>query len=143
MVRISSSLVDDMIGHARDYAPAEACGLVAGRDGQPVKVYKLRNAEPEATRNIRYLIEPRDQLRALREMDDENTELFAIFHSHPATQAYPSATDVARSQVPDTGESLFPDTYYIIVSLQNPAEPVVRAFKILDGKIEEHPVEVV
>ena len=141
MVRLPERLIAEMVAHAREHAPAEACGLVAGRAGEPVKVYKLRNAEPEATQTTRYLIDPRDQLRAQREMDDESLDLFAIFHSHPVTQAYPSATDVARSQVPGTGESLFPDVYYVIVSLQDPAAPSVRAFRITDGKISEEPIE--
>ena len=77
----------------------------------------------------RYLIDPREQLRAFREMDDRGEDLVAIYHSHPASQAYPSPTDRA--------EAHYPDAFYVLVSLRT-SDPELRAFRIHpDGAVRE------
>lgn len=77
----------------------------------------------------RYRIDPREQLRAFRDMDDRGEELFAIYHSHPASQPYPSPTDRA--------EAHYPEAVYILVSLRTD-DPEVRAYRILpDGAVRE------
>lgn len=134
---ISRAHLYELFAHAMAEDPAECCGLLAGRDGRVERVYRLRNAEEEPTRRTRYTIHARDQLRAMREMDDEGLTLVGIFHSHPRTQSYPSATDLARSRLPGTTEPLFPGICYLIVSLQDPARPYVRAFRIDGPEIVE------
>jgi proteasome lid subunit RPN8/RPN11 len=133
----------EMFAHAMAEDPAECCGLLAGRDGRVERVYRLRNAEPEATRRTRYTIDAMDQLRAMREMDDQGLELIGIFHSHPRTPSYPSATDVARSRMPGTTDPLYPGVAYLIVSLEDPARPYVRAFRLDGPEIEEERLVVV
>ena len=118
---------DEIVAHARAAAPNEACGLIAGRDGAPGRVIRCANVHEAPT--TRYRIDPREQLKAFRAMDDRNEELVAIYHSHPASQPYPSPTD--------RGEAHYPDAVYILVSLRTD-EPEVRAFRIdADGIVRE------
>ena len=79
----------------------------------------------------RYLIAPREQLRAFREMDDQAEELVAIYHSHPASQPYPSPTDRA--------EAHYPEAVYVLISLRTPT-PEVRAYRIADDMVREVPL---
>ena len=120
---------DGMIRHARAFVPQECCGLIAAEQGRAVKRYELRNNDPSV---LRYNADPQDLLAAMREMWDREWELLAIYHSHTHTPAYPSATDVRLA--------FYPEAYYVIVSLQEPDLPRVRAFRILDGAVSEHPV---
>ena len=127
---ISHELWEEMVAHARESFPNEACGLVAAQNGQAVKVYRLTSAEPSP---VFYRIDPKEQLQAMMEMDDRDWELGIIFHSHTRTRAYPSATDIDLAH--------YPDALYAIVSLaQDP--PDVRAYTIVDGKVEEATLEV-
>lgn len=123
---LPAALRDEIVAHARAEAPKEACGLIATRDGVPPRVIRCANAHP--TPATRYSIEPREQLRAFREMEANGEELLAIYHSHPATQAYPSPTDRA--------EAHYPEAFYVLVSLRD-AVPEVRAYRINQGWVRE------
>jgi proteasome lid subunit RPN8/RPN11 len=120
-----------MIAHARAENPAEACGLIAGDQGNPVQLYRIPNADPSI---YRYNMEPKAQLRAMDEMESRGWDLLAIYHSHTHTPAYPSPTDIALA--------FYPDALYVIVSLQQPDDPVIRAFTIVEGTVTEVQVEV-
>ncbi|HEV2250600.1 MAG TPA: M67 family metallopeptidase [Candidatus Limnocylindria bacterium] len=126
---LPDGLRDEIVGHARADAPKEACGLVAGRAGQPTRVIRCANAHPAPV--TRYAIDPREQLRAFREMEANGEELFAIYHSHPATQPYPSPTDRA--------EAHYPDAFYVLVSLRD-AAPELRAYRLHGGWVHEVPI---
>ncbi len=91
----------------------------------------IRCTNVHDTPTTRYRIDPREQLRAFRDIDDRNEELVAIYHSHPASQPYPSPTDRA--------ESHYPDAIYVLVSLRT-AEPEVRAFRIEEDAVREVPL---
>jgi proteasome lid subunit RPN8/RPN11 len=130
VVYIARALLDEMIEHAMANRPNEACGMVAGIGNRAVKVYRATNAEASP---VRYLMEPRDQLRIMQDMEAHGWDLLGIFHSHTHTAAYPSQTDVSLAY--------YPDALYIIVSLADEAHPVVRAFHIVDGQIREEPIE--
>ncbi len=121
-----AALRDQIVAHARAEAPKEACGLVAGRAGAPTRVIACTNAHPAPV--TRYAIDPREQLRAFRDMEANGEELFAIYHSHPITQPYPSPTDRA--------EAHYPEASYLLVSLRDP-DPELRAFRIRDGWVRE------
>jgi proteasome lid subunit RPN8/RPN11 len=122
---------DALIAHARSDVPFEVCGLLAGLDGRVARHYEIPNAARSMTY---YTMDPKALLRAMHEMDDEEWDLLAIYHSHTHTEAFPSATDVQLAA--------YPDAVYLIVSLQDPAVPVVRAFDIRDGKITERVLTV-
>jgi proteasome lid subunit RPN8/RPN11 len=130
LVYIARAFVDEMVRHALAERPNEACGMVAGIGNRATKVYTATNAEKSP---VRYLMEPRDQLRIMRDIEDHGWDLLGIFHSHTHTAAYPSQTDVSLAY--------YPDALYILVSLADEANPVVRAFHIVDGRISEEPIE--
>jgi proteasome lid subunit RPN8/RPN11 len=121
-----------MVGHAYDGLPDEACGLLAGEPGsaRAIVFYPCRNAA-ESSRV--YTVDPRDHLRADRDAEAQGLEIVGVMHSHTHTEAYPSPTDVA--QAPD------PAWHYVIVSLKRP-DAVVRSYRIVDGEITEEPVLV-
>jgi proteasome lid subunit RPN8/RPN11 len=122
-------LREQIVAHARAEAPKEACGLVAGRDSSASRIIRCANVHPAPV--TRYSIDPREQLRAFRDMEANGEELLAIYHSHPITQPYPSPTDRA--------EAHYPDAYYIVVSLRD-ATPEVRAYRVRDGWVREVPL---
>jgi proteasome lid subunit RPN8/RPN11 len=119
-----------MIGHAYDGLPDEACGLFAGdpATGNVRVFYPCRNAA-ESSRV--YTVDARDHLAADRDADQRGLELLGVMHSHTHTEAYPSPTDV--KQAPD------PAWHYVIVSLKR-EEPVLRSYRIVEGTISEEQV---
>jgi proteasome lid subunit RPN8/RPN11 len=123
---------DEIVAHARDEAPREACGLLAGRDGGITRVIRCANVHPTPT--TRYVIDPREQLKAFRSIEAAGEELGGIYHSHPVSQPYPSPTDRA--------EAHYPDAFYLLVSLRT-TDPEVRAFRIgADDFVREIPLAV-
>ena len=119
-----------MVGHAYDGLPDEACGLLGGapETGRVGVFYPCRNAA-ESSRV--YTVDPSDHLRADRDAESRGLEIVGVMHSHTHTEAYPSPTDVA--QAPD------PAWHYVIVSLKRP-DAVLRSYRILDGAIAEEQV---
>ncbi len=130
---IPQGLYEEMLAHARSQAPREACGLVLGRAGEAERFVPTDNEDPRP--EVRYRIPPVQLFRHLRSAEATGEDLVAIFHSHPRTEAYPSATDVAQAH--------YPDVRYLILSLAVPTAPVLRAFLIRDGDVEEEPVQLV
>lgn len=128
-VIVPDSLWQAMVDHARREAPLEACGILGGKDGRAASFHPCRNVEASP---IRYRIDPAEILRIMRLFDASGQDLLAIFHSHPATEAYPSATDVRLA--------FYPDAYYLILSLAT-EPPILRAFRIREGQVAEYPVE--
>ena len=126
MFILEKSFAEEMITHAREEVPNEACGLLAGVNGRAVKLYRCMSSEKSP---YRYFIDPKEQLRAMREMDERGWELLGIYHSHTHTEAYPSRTDVELA--------FYPEALHFIVSLAEWERPVIRAFWIVDGRISE------
>lgn len=129
---ISQSLVDQIVAHARAGFPNEVCGLVATERDQAVRVYPIDSLDPSP---VHYHMDPKQQLRAITEIDDHEWEMGAIYHSHTRTRAYPSSTDVKLA--------FYPNTLYVIVSLADESRPDLRAYRIEDAQIAEVPVQVV
>jgi len=117
---------DEIIAHAREEAPNECCGVLGGRDGRVEKLFRAVNAEKSP---YRYNVDPHDLLRIYRECDANGWDFLAIYHSHTHTEAYPSPTDVRLAA--------WPESVYIIVSLADPENPVLKAFRIQDGRVSE------
>jgi proteasome lid subunit RPN8/RPN11 len=127
---ISADLVQAIIDAAREGLPNESCGLLvagsyAAEDGTPTRYVRLRNA---AQSPYRYMIDPQEQLKVWMEMDDADEVPWGIVHSHVASPAVPSATDV--------GLAYFPDSLYLVCSLMDEM-PTVRAWSIRDGVVTE------
>jgi proteasome lid subunit RPN8/RPN11 len=125
-MKITRSLVDQIVAHAHGDLPNECCGMVGGRDGVAATVYRAENAEASP---FRYSISAEDQFRLMREIEDAGEELVAIYHSHTKSAAFPSQTDVNLAG--------WPDAVYLIVSLADPGTPDLKGFWIRDGRIEE------
>ena len=128
-VRLTRSQFDEIVTQARRAAPQECCGLLLGRGDAVEEVFPGRNVDDSP--RTRYVMDPQDELRAFRLMDERGWDLVGIYHSHPETDAYPSETDRNRAR-DDENRPLFPGARYMIVSLREPANPDVRAFR-LDG----------
>jgi [CysO sulfur-carrier protein]-S-L-cysteine hydrolase len=130
---LDRSVRDAIVSHARRDHPDEACGIVAGPAGsdRPDRVVEMTNAARSMTR---YEFEPAEQLRVYRDMDDRDEEPVVIYHSHTATEAYPSRTDISYANEPGA--------HYVLVSTRDPDQAEVRSFRIVDGVVEEEPVTV-
>jgi [CysO sulfur-carrier protein]-S-L-cysteine hydrolase len=134
VLTISKSLHDQIVAHARADHPDEACGVIAGPAGsdRPERFIPMTNAARSPTF---YEFDSTEQFRVWRDMDDRDEEPVVIYHSHTATQAYPSRTDVSYA-----GE---PGAHYVLVSTREPASTEFRSYRIRAGEITEEPVTVV
>lgn len=134
MLTIERALVDQIIAHARADHPDEACGIIAGPIGsdRPVRYVAMENAERSPTF---YRFDSQEQLKVWREMDDRDEEPVVIYHSHTATEAYPSRTDISYASEPNA--------HYVLVSTREDDETEFRSFRIVDGEVTEEEVAVV
>ena len=134
MLVIRRDLVDAVVAHARRDHPDEACGVIAGPAGEdrPERLIEMANSERSPTF---YRFDSMEQLRVWRGMDAAGEEPVVIYHSHTATEAYPSRTDVSIAQEPGA--------HYVLVSTRDPDEHEFRSYRIVDGVVTEEPVEVV
>ena len=125
--RLPAEMRTEIVDHAMRDAPRECCGIIAGRDGTPIQLYETRNI---AAGNRLYEIDPAQLIELeFREFPAQELELVAIYHSHPESPAYPSATDVELA--------FWPDAVFLICSLADRDRPAVRGFRIQNGSIHE------
>src|SRR3989338_7628188 len=121
MLNIPRALHDDILAHCRSRYPKEACGLLAGRAGQIEQVYPMTNVEDSP---IGYSMDPREQLAMEKQMRARHQQMVGIYHSHTASDAYPSSVDVRLA--------ISPDLSYVLVSLKDQAHPDLKSYRI-DG----------
>jgi len=127
---ISKNFFDEMISHCRDTYPNEACGILAGKGEEVLKVYKMANIEKSP---VSYEFDSREHIKAIRDMREKNLAMLAIFHSHLSSPAYPSAKDMNLA--------FYEDCIYVIVSIIE-KQPVVKGFLIREGDIKEVGISV-
>jgi [CysO sulfur-carrier protein]-S-L-cysteine hydrolase len=134
VLAIPKDLYDKIVAHARADHPDEACGVLAGPAGRdrPERFIAMTNAARSPTF---YEFDSTEQFRLWREMDDNDEEPVVIYHSHTATEAYPSRTDVSYASEPGA--------HYVLVSTRDPAVAEFRSYRIADGQVTEEPVTVV
>ncbi len=138
MLVISRTLVNQVVAHAREDHPDEACGVIAGPAGSnvPQRFIPMLNAAMSPTF---YEFDSTDLLRLYREMDDRDEEPVVIYHSHTATEAYPSRTDIAYASEPNA--------HYVLVSTRETGRDAgpyeLRSFRIVDGEVTEEEVRIV
>jgi proteasome lid subunit RPN8/RPN11 len=139
-LRLPQTMLDEMVAHARDDLPNECCGLIAGPGDEARQLYRTRNSEASP---FRYNIDAQDLLRVHKDLWANDWEILVIYHSHVASEAYPSPTDVRLAVMEGPGGDVerYPGAYYVLVSLKEPAEPSIRAFKIQSGEVAEEPIE--
>jgi [CysO sulfur-carrier protein]-S-L-cysteine hydrolase len=125
-MRIPPEIYEGMLEHAREEAPNECCGILGGRDGDATSIYRATNAEQSP---LRYTLDPNDLFRiTFREIPENDEEMLAIYHSHTASPAFPSQTDINLAT--------YSDSIYLILSLAENEEPL-RGFRIDDGEVSE------
>ncbi|MGH3366255.1 MAG: Mov34/MPN/PAD-1 family protein [Nocardioidaceae bacterium] len=138
MLTIDQAMYDAIVAHARRDHPDEACGVVAGPvgSGRPERFVPMLNAARSPTF---YEFDSVDLLRLYQQMDDRDEEPVVIYHSHTATEAYPSRTDIGLAQEPNA--------HYVLVSTRDGAdvggEVEFRSFRIVEGDVTEEEVRVV
>ena len=134
MLRIPTAMISEIVAHAREDHPDEACGVIAGPAGsdRPTRLVRMLNAERSPTF---YRFDSTEQLRLYREMDAADEEVVVVYHSHTATEAYPSRTDISYA-----GE---PQAHYLLVSTREPDSEEIRSYRIVDGTVTEEPVEII
>ncbi|MGH3349138.1 MAG: Mov34/MPN/PAD-1 family protein [Nocardioides sp.] len=142
MLTIDQATYDAIIAHAKRDHPDEACGIVAGPEGsdRPERFIEMINAAGSPTF---YEFDSTDLLQLYKEMDANDEEPVIVYHSHTATEAYPSRTDI--------GLAMEPNAHYVLVSTRNcsndggndegPAE--FRSYRIVDGNVTEEEINIV
>lgn len=137
MLTLTQDLYDRIVEHARKDHPDEACGIVAGPagTGRPERFVPMLNAARSPTF---YEFDSKDLLKLYRELDDRDEEPVIVYHSHTATEAYPSRTDITYANEPGA--------HYVLVSTADRdglGEFQFRSYRIVDGVITEEEVQVV
>jgi [CysO sulfur-carrier protein]-S-L-cysteine hydrolase len=131
VLTLSQDHYDAMVAHARRDHPDEACGVIAGREGVPERLLPMVNAAMSPTF---YEFDSADLLALYQDMDQRDEEPVVIYHSHTATEAYPSRTDISYANEPGA--------HYVLISTRDPQIAEVRSFRIIEGTVEEEPVTV-
>ena len=135
MIEIAEEFVLEMIEHSRLENPNECCGILAGTEGKVTKLYRIQNSTPSP---YRYVMDPDEQLKAMKDADERSLNLMAFYHSHTHSPAYPSDTDVRMAT-----ESGWVDFCYVLVSLEDSSKPDVRFFDIsADGNVNEEEAKI-
>ena len=125
-VALPRQLAEEIIAHAREGLPEEICGVIRGRGLTAYEVVRGVNVADERTQN--YTVDPQTLLLQF-EFEDAGDEMMGIYHSHPDSEAYPSATDAWNAY--------YPDAVYFICSLEDRAAPAIRAFRLTTTFLDE------
>lgn len=147
MLKIDAQQYEIIVAQGRAGKPLEICGLLAGtRDENGARVLAALPVESDDQSEVTYTLNARGYMDAMKEAEKRGLAIVGIYHTHPATVAYPSKTDVARAHWGDTDDLLFPDYSYLIVSLRDPENLEPHSFQIngrrIPEDIEEETVEI-
>src|SRR5262245_12789040 len=125
-IQIKKEILEALVRQAQEEFPRECCGLLTGEDEAITHHRPMKNVLES---NVRYAMEAQALFHFFKDLRVTKQKHLGIYHSHPASEAYPSETDVR--------ESFYPDCAYFIVSLKDSHSPQVRAFRLIDGLIDE------
>lgn len=125
-------IFEAMLRQLNDAYPLEACGILAGDEGNVSRRYAVDN---KLRSPVAFEMEPQQQLRAILDLEDNGLHMLAIYHSHPEGPQVPSSSDVAQA--------FYPDAAHVIVSLADRRHPVARAFMIMKGRVHEIVLNIV
>lgn len=131
MISLSKELFIQIGKHCKEELPDEACGILAGKADSVEKAYAMINADKSPEN---FIMDPAEQLKVMKELRNLGLEMVGIYHSHVASEAYPSARDIELA--------FYPEARYCIVTLKDKNDPRMRAFRIKEGKITEEEVSI-
>jgi proteasome lid subunit RPN8/RPN11 len=131
MLQIPKNIHDDLIAHAREGFPLEVCGILGGTGESVSAIYPMTNTDAS---NEHFMMDPREQFAVVKDLRAKGLAMLAIYHSHPESPARPSQEDIKLA--------LTPGVSYIIISLADPQQPVVKSYKIDQGKVTPEDMEV-
>lgn len=152
MLTLKKDFFDQIVKHSLKELPNEACGLLAGPLSPRIsrdtysdacradeagwvkaveRVYEMTNIDksPES-----FLMDPKEQLKITKEIRNSGLDMIGIYHSHLASEAYPSEHDLRLA--------FYSDVSYVIITLKDKNKPAIRSFKIVEGKINEEEVRI-
>ena len=138
MSQLDGVLYKEIVEQGLREFPNECCGVIAAADGVPVKAFQMRNADASPAT---YRLDGTEQLRVFDRMEQSGLDLWAIYHSHTHSEAYPSPTDIQRAHYPD-GTPTYPGVRYLLLSLEDRAVPVLRSFLFVDGEVTEEELTI-
>ena len=130
MLTITSELIARILEQGQKAKPLEACGYLAGIDGQITEIYPLTNIDQSPEH---FSLDPKEQFAAIKAARGAGLEILAVYHTHPQSPARPSAEDIRLAYGPNI--------IYLIVSLL-PEEVRTRAFKITNGQVTEEKLTI-
>ena len=147
MLKLTQDQFARIVAQGREGKPLEICGLLAGTraDGvaEVVEVFPISSDDQSP---LTYTLNAAEHFAAEKEIRARGLHVVGIYHTHPATEAYPSKTDVARAHWGDWDDLLYPGVSFLIVSLRDPEKPEPHSFQIngrgIPGDIEEEPLEI-
>jgi proteasome lid subunit RPN8/RPN11 len=131
MSELDGVFYKEIVEQALREFPNECCGVIAAEDGVPVKVFTMKNADASP---VTYRLDGKEQLQVFDRMEEQGLDLWAIYHSHTHSEAYPSETDRRLA--------FYPEARYLVVSLVDREHPVARSFFIADGEVSEEELTI-
>jgi proteasome lid subunit RPN8/RPN11 len=131
VVELDGVLFKEIVEQALREFPNESCGLIAAEADVPVKVFPMMNADASPAT---YRLDGKEQLKVFDELDERGWDLWGIYHSHTHSEASPSETDMRLA--------FYPEARYLVLSLQDRADPVMRSFWIREGQITEEELSI-
>ncbi len=131
MIKITANVVAGLISHAKDKAPIEACGYLAGKDDVIILQYRMKNMDAS---EAHFSLDPKEQFDVVKDMRKRGFSLAGVYHSHPLSPARPSQEDLKLANDPDLS--------YVIVSLNGEAE-TVKSFRTKEDRAENEEIEIV
>ena len=131
MSELDAVFVKEIVEQGLREFPNECCGVIASEAGVPVKVIPMRNADASPAT---YRLDGKEQLQVFDDLEERGWDLWAIYHSHTHSEAYPSETDIRLA--------FYPETRYLLLSLTDREDPVLRSFFIVDGEVSEEELVV-
>jgi len=126
MLTLKKNLLEKIFKQIKEEYPNEACGILVGKNGVAEKVYEMTNTDKSPAT---YFMDAKEQLLVMKEIRNLGLEMVGVYHSHVASPAYPSGHDVEMA--------FYPEISYVIVSLEDKDNPLIKSFKIKEGKITE------
>ena len=131
MLQIPINIHDDLIAHAKEGFPLEVCGILGGVDESVSAFYRMTNTDAS---NEHFMMDPKEQFAVVKDLRAKGLAMLAVYHSHPESPARPSLEDIRLA--------LTPGVSHVIISLADSQQPVLKSFKIDQGKVDSEVIEV-